>query len=125
MDIKVGDYVRCGTAGIKRVVEIIKEPKFFKVSHIKDEEGLLINIGFITKVSESKIGVVETGDYVNGYLVLEVSLDGPCNSWIEIESSKDSSECTLWNNDIKEILTREQFQSRKYVFKEELEYGQE
>ena len=117
MDIKVGNYVRCSTAGIKRVVEIIKEPKFFKVSHIKDEEGLLVNIGFITKVSEDKLGIIEAGDYVNGEKVKEIT-----KNYITIGN------VTLGTKDLKninDILTREQFEARKYVFKEEIEYGQE
>lgn len=109
MDIKVGDYVRCGTAGIKRVVQIIKEPKFFKISHIRDEEGLLINIGFIQKVSEDKVGIIEEGDYVNGE---------------KVKMHYESGELKIPKK-INDILTKEQFNARKYVFKEELDYGQE
>ena len=133
MDIKVGNYVRCGTAGIKRVVEIIKEPKFFKVSHIKDEEGLLVNIGFITKVSEDRLGIIEKGDYVNGHLVEETN----CKlEYIDDDSDTGVNEVydglllekagfIYFNSEVKDILTKEQFEARKYVFKEELEYGQE
>ena len=109
MDIKVGDYVRCGTAGIKRVVQIIKEPKYFTVKHIRDEEGLLVRVEFITKVSEDKLGIIEEGDYVNGKRVRMNYESG------ELEIPKK----------INDILTKEQFNARKYVFKEEIEYGQE
>ena len=109
MEIKVGNYVRCGTAGIKRVVQVIKEPKFFKVSHIKDEEGMLVNIGFIKKVSEDRLGIIEEGDYVNGKRVRMNYESG------ELEIPKK----------INDILTKEQFEARKYVFKEEIDYGQD
>ena len=105
MEIKVGDYVRCGTAGIKKVVEIIKEPKFFKISHIKDEEGLLVNIGFITKVSEDKLGIIEEGDYVNGE---------------KVKMHYESGELKIPKK-INDILTKEQFEARKYVFKEDFQ----
>lgn len=117
MDIKVGDYVRCGTAGIKRVVQIIKEPKYFTVKHIRDEEGLLVRVDFITKVSEDRLGIIEAGDYVNGEKVKEIT-----KNYITIGN------VTLGTKDLKninDILTREQFEARKYVFKEELEYEQE
>ena len=109
MEIKVGNYVRCGTAGIRRVVQVIKEPKFFKVSHIKDEEGMLVNIGFIKKVSEDRLGIIEEGDYVNGKRVRMNYESG------ELEIPKK----------INDILTKEQFEARKYVFKEEIDYGQD
>lgn len=109
MDIKVGNYVRCGTAGIKRVVEIIKEPKYFAVKHIRDEEGLLVRVDFITKVSEDKLGIIEEGDYVNGE---------------KVKMHYESGELKIPKK-INDILTKEQFEARKYVFKEEIEYGQE
>lgn len=37
----------------------------------------------------------------------------------DVNSSKDSSECTLWEEDIKTILTKEQFETNCYKVGEE------
>ena len=71
----------------------------------------------IVKHSKQLIDLIEIGDIVNnGYRVINVINKGPCPSGkcIDIDSSKDSSECTLWEEDIKTILTHEQFEANCY-----------
>ena len=60
--------------------------------------------------------LIEVGDFVNGYRVENVINEEPCPSGkcVDIDSSKDSSECTLWENDIQTILTKEQFKANCY-----------
>lgn len=38
----------------------------------------------------------------------------PSGKCVDIDSSKDSSECTLWEEDIKTILTKEQMMANCY-----------
>lgn len=70
----------------------------------------------IVKHSKQLIDIIEVGDLVNGYKVINVINEGPCPSGkcVDIDSSKDSSECTLWENDIQTILTKEQFEANCY-----------
>ena len=70
----------------------------------------------IVKHSKQLIDLIEVGDYVNGYRVINVINEGICPSGkcIDIDSSKDSSECTLWEEDIKTILTKEQMEANCY-----------
>lgn len=52
---------------------------------------------------------------MNGYKVINVIIDpAPSGKCVDIDSSKDSSECTLWEEDIKTIVTKEEFESREY-----------
>ena len=70
----------------------------------------------IVKHSKQLIDLIEEGDFVNGYRVINVINEGtcPCGECVDIDSSKDSSECTLWEEDIKTILTKEQFEANCY-----------
>ena len=78
---------------------------------IEKNEHLLLG-----KVSENRIDLIEKDDYVNGYKVINVINEEPCPSGkcVDIDSSKDSSECTLWKNDIQTILTKEQYSTNCY-----------
>jgi hypothetical protein len=70
----------------------------------------------IVKHSKQLIDIIEVGDLVNGYKVINVINEGPCPSGkcVDIDSSKDSSECTLWEEDIETILTKESYMANCY-----------
>ena len=70
----------------------------------------------IVKHSKQLIDLIEVGDFVNGYRVENVINEEPCPSGkcVDIDSSKDSSECTLWENDIQTILTKESYMANCY-----------
>ena len=70
----------------------------------------------IVKHSKQLIDLIEVGDYVNGYKVINVINEEPCPSGkcVDIDSSKNSSECTLWEEDIKTILTKESYMANCY-----------
>lgn len=114
-EIKVGDYVRIAGGYIDKIQEIklihtvngdqmgYKLKKMWFLSYIARD--------CIMKYSKNIIGVLEVGDFVNGYRVENVINEEPCPSGkcVDIDSGKDSSECTLWEEDIKTILTKEQY----------------
>ena len=52
---------------------------------------------------------------MNGYLVLEVC---PERGWIDVDCNKQSEECTIWESEIQDIVTHEQFEQIKYKVKE-------
>ena len=112
--IKVGDYIRCGSAGIREVTEIMKSPADFSVKSIIDEKGLFIQIKYIQKYANNLLDLIEVGDYVNGYKILGIRKK---NNKIEMLSSTDHA-CNCWfvfnEEDIVSVVTREAFESREY-----------
>ena len=120
--IEVGEYVTTKNKGIKRIYRIDKNKmvnKYLYFTGIEDFEGKeygIIKTTDIVKHSKQLIDLIEIGDFVNGYKVINVINKEPCPSGkcVDIDSSKDSSECTLWEEDIQTILTKEQYMANCY-----------
>lgn len=56
---------------------------------------------------------------MNGYKVTNVIIDpAPSGKCVDIDSSKDSSECTIWKEEIKTILTHEQYEQNCFRLEE-------
>lgn len=118
--IEVNEYVRINMdnrncIGIGRVSRIINETIYVNMNN-KYNLPVSFQIDKIVKHSKQLIDLIECGDYVNGCRVINVINEGICPSGkcIDIDSSKDSSECTLWEEDIKTILTKEQYLANCY-----------
>lgn len=123
MDIEVNEYVRTKNKGIRKIDRIDNNKtinKYLYFTGKEDFEGKeygIIKTTDIVKHSKQLIDLIEVGDYVNGYKVInainnkELCPSGKC---VDIDSSKDSSECTLWEEDIKTILTKEQYMANCY-----------
>ncbi len=111
--IEVNEYVRTDKGYIFKVDE---EKTTLQVINFLDVE-----YGKIVKHSKQLIDLIEVGDIVNGYRVKNVINEGPCPSGkcVDIDSSKDSSECTLWEEDIQTILTKESYMANCYKVGEE------
>ena len=120
MDIEVNEYVRTpiGIFIISHINIDFDDNDKNKCLLCQNEKVLFLSIETIKSLKHSKqlIDLVEVGDYVNGYRVINVINEGICPSGkcIDIDSSKDSSECTLWEEDIKTILTKEQYMANCY-----------
>ena len=110
--IEVEEYVRFNNGEIGKVIDIKENPSRIVYSKY-GEIGLISDI---VKHSKQLINLIEVGDIVNGYRVINVINEEPCPSGkcVDIDSSKDSSECTLWEEDIKTILTKEQYMANCY-----------
>ena len=110
--IEVGEYMRFNNGEIGKVIDIKENPSRIVYSEC-GEIGLISDI---VKHSKQLIDLIEVGDIVNGYRVENVINDGLCPSGkcIDIDSSKDSSECTLWEDDIQTILTKESYMANCY-----------
>ena len=112
--MKVGDYVRTKKDGIGKIIKI--EP-FMNDTHIFLDSGKgditfqtknrvckVCNEESIIKSSPNIIDLIEIGDYVNGYEV----------------TSKDqflgfgNHDWYMTNDEIKSIVTKEQFESMEY-----------
>lgn len=122
INIEVGEYVRTINKGIRRIDSIDNNKtvnKYLYFTGIEDFEGKeykIIKKTEIVKHSKQLIDLIEVGDIVNGYRVINVINEVPCpnGKCVDIDSSKDSSECTLWENDIQTILTKESYIANCY-----------
>ena len=112
MEIEVGDYVRT------------RAGHFYKITRI-DENGLIywnkIQCGWsmeqlkdiVVKHSKNIIDLIEVGDYVNGYKVISVDYDvmDDKTECIELDLNNNYQYNFISANQIKTIVTREQFKS--------------
>lgn len=111
--IEVNDYVRTKDGVIDKVDALYGMIE--NTVHLENQKWF--DTKNIVKHSKQLIDLIEVGDYVNGYKVInainnkELYPSGKC---VDIDSSKDSSECTLWEEDIKTILTKEIYMANCY-----------
>lgn len=118
--MKVGDYGY--VKGISRDYGIGKITQLN--SGYSSNDGELIDIQFkhfkhsIPKKnvisSPNILDLIEVGDYVNGYLVIERDI----NNELRYIDLKDRNMKYVKNLDIKSIVTKEQFEEMKYKVKE-------
>ena len=130
MELKVGMYVRFkdkrGNTYIRKIIEIPKDNRYASI-YLDEEANYSKGLSpkNILKASHNIIDLIEEGDYVNGYKVVEIG-DLSCydnrigSKYIEIDFNvKNDNEhwcedITLQNPDIKSIVTKEQFESMSY-----------
>ena len=123
MKIKVGDYVRTVDGVIAKVVTISSYYKT-KVYHFDNtlyqdwdedidylkDSNLEKNIN---KHSKYIIDLIEVGDYVNGHEVINKD-DINTGCMCEIYLLEDDGTYGIWDENIKSIVTKEQFESVEY-----------
>ena len=121
--LEAGEYVRLTrNQGINKIIDK-EDDRYILENEIADVYGDVTCFLYecelkdeIVKHSKNLIDLIEKADYINGYRVENVINEEPCPSGkcVDIDSSKDSSECTLWKNDIQTILTKEQYSTNCY-----------
>ena len=89
--------------------------------HIWLEDEDLITEKYLIKASHNIIDLIEVGDYVNGSKVVDISIIGKDREkWVWVEQMEDTDnkygdDYVGYNNEqIKSIVTKEQFESMKY-----------
>lgn len=125
MELKVGMYVRTEKGIIFRYypcknTEYDKENNIY---HEWDDWGEYDDYYIITKASENIIDLIEVGDYVNGYKVIDIIETDVCgdeeltdrNIIIEQSNPLAYNRAILSDDIIENIVTKEQFDSMKYV----------
>ena len=118
--IKVGEFVRTKTNGIKRIDTIFENKTVNRYGYEIGSEwdGKLystIKTTDIVKHSKNIIDLIEVGDYVNGHRVIGVTLDpAPSGKCVDIDCDKPSYESYLFEEQIYSIVTREQFTQAEY-----------
>ena len=126
--MNIGDYVRTDKGLIGKIIK--KEE--YDTHTILEYEGqyckrVLSTTGTDSEVIKSSpniIDLIEVGDYVNGYKVLEIEKDYLLDYREEINvlivQNGEVYEVAkkIYNDDIKSIVTKEQFESMEYKVKE-------
>ena len=118
-EIKVGEYVKLKNGRIAKIIDIDKEFIYFD-KEIYRQIGIPVCeldkafLDFIIKHSFNIIDLIEVGDYVNGILVtgkestlLFTEIKGIDNSGYHVPISQ-------YGENIKSIVTKEQFSSVEY-----------
>lgn len=122
-EIEVGEWIRTNNGVIGKLIRIERDDidtslKWHVFNDGKNER--YINKPYIVKHSKNKIALVECGDYVNGSKVLEIMEDiNTGERHLEMTSNYTNQEigdCTIYDKDIKTIVTKESFKEREYVF---------
>ena len=121
-EIKIGDYVRTrGIIGKLIRIEFDKIDVSLKwyVLDINESQEVFVNKPYIEKYSKNIIDLIEVGDYVNGILItgkegtlLYTDIKGIDNSGYHIPISQ-------YGENIKNIVTKEQFKQVEYRIEEE------
>ena len=104
--MKVGDYVRTRDGLIQKIKD-----DFYTTMEITTDNGkCFYKYIDIIKSSSNIIDLIEVGDYVNGYYVEDV-----LNTFVNVATGSNYFQNpTIYENDIKSIVTKEQFESMKY-----------
>lgn len=108
--IEVGEYVRSKKGFIGKLIDIDENNEAYYLDCKR-----CISLINIVKHFKNIIDLIKVGDYVNGYLIVDKWFDYANNSWHLITESNKH----IFLEDIKTILTKEQFEANCYKVKEE------
>ena len=126
-ELEVGMYIRyVPTLGsyTQKISKITKTKNcLLDMAYYLDNEKEPVfssHFDYILKSSFNPIDLIQENDYVNGYKVIEIIKDFKV---IVDKSERNTNDGNYYlksftNNQIKDIVTKEQFESMKYVIKE-------
>ena len=116
MELNVGDYVRTKDYGFIKIKSFYYSEDMI---HILDENcneyDFSKELVDDFKSSPNIIDLIEVGDYVNEYYVEDITNTGEELVLHIITGSNYFQSPFLYNEDIKSVLTHEQFETMKYV----------
>lgn len=130
-EIEVGDYVRTIYGKIDRVTEIIIDKfhtKYYGKEIVKGLNETIGNEKDIVKHSKNIIDLIEPGDYVNGHKINNITNDEyevyGDDDWvtkkgIHLECGDEEGCIIIESDNIKSIVTKEQFKQVEFEIKEE------
>ena len=119
MKLEVGMYVRTQNNGIAKIKSFHSNiyDDYICISHCFD----LVRKKEITKASHNIIDLIEAGDYVNGYKVKKTGIEELGHTYLSLDMNEDIHwlESEIENKEqIKSIVTKEQFESMSYKVEE-------
>ena len=112
--MKVGYYVRTSSGKIVKCFksESMNKPIYYVIGSATNS---YIEYQDVVKSSPNIIDLIEVGDYVNGFEVLRIDKD--CNLYpktLKCQYPNNTDYFDIFNEDIKSIVTKEQFEQMKY-----------
>lgn len=112
MKLEENMYVRTNAGRFYK----IKNTDFYIERYVESYDNDLILKKSIKKASHNIIDLIEAGDYVNGYLIMSITdvknKDVKC---FEVFRMNGTSRIKMWEEeDIKSIVTKEQFSQMEY-----------
>lgn len=107
LDLKVGQYVRTDLGEIGKITSIENDDALGTGEMIFYNSEPYLK-GNEIKASDKLIDLLEIGDYVNGVKVTKIT----SNDYIELDYSYNRRGC--YNEDIKSIVTKENFEQISY-----------
>ncbi len=115
MELNVGYYIRTDKGYIAKIKQIQDDNYIFCDNVIKKEfcdsyEQCYSDTINIIKASYNLIDLIEPGDYVNGYKVTYIDND---SKTLRVDAFNWGTNI-IENEDIKSVVTKEQFNSVKY-----------
>ena len=116
-EIKVGDFIRTNDGQIGKLIRIERDDidtslKWYVFNDAKNER--YVNKPYITKYSKNIIDLIEIGDYVNGYRIDNIINGVLVNNAVGLDRSGVLTPIVQYEQDIKTILTHEQFEQNYY-----------
>lgn len=119
MEFKVGEYIRTPYHSIEKIKRISKENGWTCITTDRDAYELKWLKNNKVKHSKNIIDLVKVGDFVNGHLVVNLYLKGT-TKYIKLDNAyKDGKGIRTYEEDIKSIVTHEQFESMEYKVEED------
>ncbi|MBR4486787.1 hypothetical protein IKS57_05615 [bacterium] len=111
MEIKVEDYVRTKYGNIGKIIE---QDDYNVVINSKNNMELFISKEDNIKSSSNIIDLIEVGDYVNGELIVDIGINMDNEKVIFYIIPSDYCEDWFKEENIKSIVTKEQFKNMEY-----------
>lgn len=119
MKLEVGQFVRFkdkrGNEYIRKIVEIPEDNRYASLYLDKDanySKGL--SIKNVIKASYNIIDILEVGDYVNGERIINIIPIDICGNEILDNQHIFTKDGEIFENEIKSIITKEQFEQMSY-----------
>lgn len=112
MKLKEGMYIRY-LGNIDKIIAVIIDEHNSNLNRVYAENETVF-FSEIEKASFDLIDLIEVGDYVNGYKVLFIDKDLGNTKNIKCIDNSEERAC-FYEEDIKDIVTKEQFEAMKYV----------
>lgn len=123
MKLEVGMHVRFkdkrGNTYIRKIIDIPKDNRYASI-YIDKEANYTNHLSFknVLKASHNIIDLIEVGDYINGSRVIKVeeveNYPDLLNVKIEKSDFRYDVHETIFEKDIKSIITKEQFEQMAY-----------
>ena len=112
MKLEVGMYVKL-VNDVEDIVVINKIANVFETTILTENDGSIYQGEYtkenVVKASYDIIDLIEVGDYVNGHEVKSKQ-----SGVKRIDIGEDENYVWLYENDIKSIVTKEQFENMEY-----------